>query len=113
MKVIITGGRYYRLTDADLEFLDELRKTTGITEVVSGGASGVDADGEGWAHRNGISVRRFPADWDLYGKAAAPLRNRHMAEYADAAVVFPGGKGTESVAREARIQRLKVWDRRW
>jgi hypothetical protein len=38
MKTIIAGGRHYRLTDEDYDFLD----TLGITEVVCGGATGAD-----------------------------------------------------------------------
>ena len=59
-----------------------------VTEVVSGGATGADEAGEFWAECSGIPVKRFPAEWEMRGKAAGPWRNKLMARYADAAVVF-------------------------
>jgi hypothetical protein len=53
-----------------------------VTEVVSGCATGVDTLGERWAEENGVPVKRFPADWNKYGKAAGGMRNGDMAVYA-------------------------------
>ena len=58
-----------------------------ITEVISGTAHGIDTLGEKWAERHGIPVKRFPADWNAHGKSAGPIRNRQMAQYADALIV--------------------------
>ena len=58
-------------------------------EVVSGGcATGVDPRGERWARLKGSTVTVFGADWTRHGKAAGPIRNKQMARYADAALVF-------------------------
>lgn len=59
MKTIIAGSR----TIADYELLEQSIAECGwqITEVVSGGASGVDALGEEWATRNSVPCVRFPA----------------------------------------------------
>jgi hypothetical protein len=35
-----------------------------ISEVVSGGAPGVDTLAEQWAEKNGIQVTRIPAEWN-------------------------------------------------
>lgn len=110
MKLIIAGGRNYRFTRADLKALDELHKQRPITEVVSGGASGADAEGEWWARTNSIPIKRFPADWNAHGKAAGPIRNKEMAEYADAVALFPGGKGTASMYVEATKAGLTIYD---
>ncbi|WP_273837245.1 SLOG family protein [Halococcus sp. PRR34] len=59
-----------------------------VAEVVSGTARGVDQLGEDWAGERGIPVERFPADWNTHGKAAGPIRNEKMAEYADALVAI-------------------------
>lgn len=109
MKLIIAGGRDYHLANDDYEFLDSLK---GVMEVVSGGALGADLDGEIWAMSRDIPVKRFVPDWKMHGKAAGPIRNRLMAEYADAVVLFPGGRGTDSMAREADRCDLVVYDRR-
>lgn len=59
-----------------------------VAEVVSGTARGVDQLGEEWAAEHGIPVERFPADWDTHGRAAGPIRNEEMAEYADTLVAI-------------------------
>lgn len=109
MKLIVAGGRNYNLTDRDKSHLDAL--ILSIECVVSGGCpTGVDRDAEAWAEALGIPVARFPADWQKHGRAAGPIRNREMAEYADAIAVFPGGKGTESMVKEAKLARLQIYD---
>lgn len=74
-----------------------------VHEVVSGGASGVDAQGEAWAHARGIPVRVFPALWREHGRSAGPIRNRAMADYADALVAIWDGasRGTADMIRAA------------
>ncbi len=110
MKLIIAGGVAMRLSDEDLAKLDAIHAEHRITEVVSGGARGVDADGESWAGSRGLPVRVFPADWRRYGRGAGPVRNRQMAAYATAAVLFPGGSGTRNMLAEARRAGLVVFD---
>lgn len=108
MKTIIAGGRDYQLTNNDLLFLN----TIPITEVVSGCANGADKGGEHYAKSMSLPVKRFHAAWNAHGKAAGPIRNRQMAEYADAVVLFPGGRGTDSMFYEATRSGLRVYDRR-
>jgi hypothetical protein len=62
-----------------------------ITEVVSGGASGVDKLGEQFALLKGLPCRVFPADWDKFGKIAGKLRNIEMADYADFVIALWDG----------------------
>jgi hypothetical protein len=108
LRLIIAGGRDYRLSPADIARLDELLPE--VSEVVSGAASGVDSDGEEWAARHGIKVYSFPAEWKRHGRAAGPIRNRLMAEYADAVALFPGGRGTANMHAEAVRAGLRVFD---
>lgn len=113
MKLIIAGGRDYvlegQVSDFD-QFMQAIVDQLGaVTEVVSGGAKGADSVGMDWAGRKGIPVRVFAPDWDAYGRAAGPIRNRQMAEYADALVCFPGGKGTASMIREAEKVGLRIF----
>ena len=104
-RLIIAGGRGYNLTEKDGEILNKLGT---VLEVVSGGCRGVDRDGEKWAKANGIPIKRFNANWAL-GPKAGPLRNAEMAEYATAAILFPGGKGTKSMEEIARLADLDLW----
>ena len=102
MKVIIAGTRY-KDKDAKIAFDDYnlvveavARSGFNITEVVSGTAIGADRLGEKWAIANGIPIKEIPADWNRYGNAAGPMRNKAMAEYADAAIVVWDGKSPGS-----------------
>lgn len=111
MKLIIAGGRDYFLNHEDIAKLDNIhRNITAVTEVVSGGATGVDSCGEKWAMDRGIPYKRFPAEWKKLGRYAGPARNAQMARYANAVALFPGGTGTASMRLQAEFNQLKVFD---
>lgn len=73
-------------------------------EIVSGGAPGADTLAVRYATEASIPFKVFPADWNKYGKSAGPRRNKQMAEYADAAIVFWDGKsrGTQNMIQQMR-----------
>ncbi len=110
MKVIIAGSR----TISDRESVEAAIKASGfeITEVVCGMARGVDTEGFNWAKDNNIPVKEFHADWEKYGRAAGPIRNKQMAEYADAliAIMAPNSKGTKNMIETAIKRGLKLWE---
>lgn len=108
MRVIICGGRDYKLTSDDWNTLYELNHRFKFSEVVVGGAQGADAGGKAWADFEEIPVKVFPADWKTYGRSAGPRRNEMMADYADAIVIFPGGKGTADMRSRAMKRGLHV-----
>ena len=83
-RIIVAGGRDFNNYDLLSETLDAVLKryTDSETIIVTGCCRGADALGEHYAKEHGIPVKRFPADWLQYGKAAGPIRNREMAEYA-------------------------------
>lgn len=89
MKVIIAGSR--DITDYNVISSAFSSCPFDVTEIVSGCARGVDSLGEKLANLCVIPVCKFPADWKKHGKAAGPIRNRQMAEYADAAIVIHNG----------------------
>ena len=108
MKVIIAGGRDF---DDYLLLLQAVVKANfDITEVVSGGAKGADALGELFARDMDLSLSCFPANWDLHGRAAGPIRNGEMAEYADALIAMWDGKssGTRNMIKQAKDRGLRV-----
>jgi hypothetical protein len=82
-----------------------------ISEVVSGCASGIDKLGEDWAVNNYVPIKRFPADWQRYGKSAGFIRNVQMAEYAGALVAIWDGRsrGTWNMIQEANRRDLRVY----
>ena len=109
MKTIIAGSRniidYHQVTKAVEESGFQ------ITEVVSGGANGVDKLGEHLAKASLLHCKVFAADWNKYGKRAGYVRNSQMAEYAEALIAVWDGKsrGTDHMIRTAKTQGLKVF----
>lgn len=115
MRLIIAGGRDVELDAKDYALLDWIHAEAPVSEVVSGTAEGVDTCGEMWAIKHNIPVKRFYADWKTYGRAAGPMRNMRMAEYArhwGALIVFPGGRGTNNMYEVACQVGMPVFDRR-
>jgi hypothetical protein len=107
IKIIVAGGRNYTdmavVEAKTLEFIHQYYSPFEI-EIVSGGAFGADKMGERVAYKYSYSVKLFLPDWQKYGPAAGPIRNREMAEYADVAVVFWDGKskGTKNMISEMK-----------
>lgn len=112
MKVIIAGGRNYRLIKEEKNLLVSLHEDYSFTEIISGTARGVDTEGELFAEIMGIPVKKFPANWDKFGKKAGIIRNLEMAEYADAVILFNGGTGTQNMFEQAGKLGLIIFDLR-
>lgn len=99
MKTIIAGSRGFQ----DIQLVEQACSRCGwdITEVVSGGARGIDRLGEEWAKRNGIPIKQFIPEWNNdkghFVKSAGIHRNMSMGKYADALIAIWDGesKGTE------------------
>mgnify|MGYP001610872056 CR=1 FL=1 len=109
MRVIIAGSRI--ITEPQKIETAILHANFRITEVVSGGAPGVDRLGEKWAHEHQIPVRRFIPKWDLYGKGAGMIRNKEMVQNADALIAIWDGNspGTANMIQIAQQNRLSVF----
>lgn len=106
-KVIVAGSRTFNDYPQLKRKLDHILKDKDQIEIVSGKAEGADKLGEIYANEKGYPVKPFPANWNL-GKIAGYLRNKEMAEYADACVVFwdgtsPGTKMMIDLAREYNL----------
>ena len=92
MKTIIAGCRNYDLTEEDFCILDDHH----ITEVVCGGATGVDEGGYRWAEEREIPIRM--------------IRNGEMAKYGEVLIAFWDGKsrGTKNMIILAVEEGLRV-----
>jgi hypothetical protein len=109
-RVIIAGCRDFK----DYDLLKEkvctiLQNVPGEIEIVSGTCRGTDQMGERLAHEKGWAVKQFPADWQAHGKMGGPIRNKEMAVYADALVVFlseksRGSRNMLQLAKEFKLQ---------
>ncbi len=109
MKTIIAGSRDI----TNYHIVEKAWYNSGfiMTEVVSGCARGVDKLGEKLGDSLGLPVKRFPADWKTYPKAAGFIRNKQMGDYADALIAIWDGasRGTLSCIELAEVKGLKVY----
>ena len=131
MRVIIAGGRDYRMDALDWRRLDAVHAGDvgplgcqavplgPITVVYEGEAPGADIGGREWARSRRIPWAPFPANWTLHGKPAGPIRNGEMLAGkapgmgpAELAVLFPGGTGTADMHEQADAAGVPVLDLR-
>lgn len=82
-----------------------------MTEIVSGGARGVDSLAITYAKEHYIPCTIMRADWDKYGKSAGFRRNGDMANYADALIAIwdRESRGTLHMINIAKERGLKVF----
>jgi hypothetical protein len=117
MKMIVAGGRDVPAKRA-IELVDEgfawFPDRARVVEVVHGGASGIDS-AAGWYFATHKRVTVFEAEWDVHGKAAGPIRNKEMADYADALLAIWDGKskGTKNMIETAEKAGLEVYIHRY
>lgn len=73
--------------------LDFYLNPTDYSEVVCGGANGVDTFAEKWAKRHGLEFVAFLPQYQVYGGKYAPLkRDEDLVAYCDIVVAFWDGK---------------------
>jgi hypothetical protein len=111
MKIIIAGSR--SITDYNKLLIAIEYSNYNITEIVSGGAKGVDMLGEQFAKNFGIPVKRFIPNWRPNGeldKSAGFKRNKEMADYGEALIAVHDGqsKGTSNMINLARNKGIPV-----
>ncbi len=106
-RIVIAGCRTFNDYEVAKDYIDycisEIKKKYTIV-FVSGGCKGADKIGERYARENGYSVELYPADWNKYGKAAGPIRNKEMAKNSDYVICFWDRKssGTKSMINYAK-----------
>lgn len=117
-RVIIAGSRkfsdYVKLKENCDHILKEKLEDEGrCVIIVSGHALGADTLGEQYAHERGLQLDAHPADWKKYGRSAGVIRNKEMAERADALIAFPQGgeknRGTKNMVKIARAKGLQCY----
>lgn len=89
MKTIIAGTRDATLSETRVAII---LCPWEITSVVSGLARGPDTHGVEYAKKNRLPVHTFPADWKKFGITAGYIRNRQMAQNAEALIAVWDGK---------------------
>lgn len=98
MKAAIIGSRSIHTLDLK-QYLPD-----GISEIISGGAEGVDRIAKAYAQEHSIPCTEFLPDYARYRRGAPLRRNRQIAEACDMLIAFWDGKskGTAYTVRLCR-----------
>ncbi len=98
MKVAVVGSRGITVTNLE-EYLPD-----NVTEIISGGARGVDASAREYAQKHEVKLTEYLPEYELYGRAAPIRRNVTIIENADLVLAFWDGKshGTAYVINECK-----------
>lgn len=98
MKVAVIGSRGIRVDNLE-NYLP-----IGTTEIVSGGAKGVDACAREYALKTHLKLTEFLPKYNEFGKSAPLKRNVYIIEYVDLVLAFWDGKskGTAFVIKKCK-----------
>ena len=104
MKIAVIGSRGLIVCDLENYLPEE------TTEIVSGGARGVDTSARLYAQKKGLKLTEFLPDYDKYGKIAPLMRNLEIIDYADEVYAFWDGvsRGTKYVIENCRRKKKNV-----
>lgn len=104
MKLAVVGSRGLWLENLG-DYLPQ-----DVTEIVSGGAKGIDTCAREYAKEHGLKLTEFLPDYRRYGRGAPLKRNLEIITYADQVLVFWDGKspGTKYVIDQCEKQKKKV-----
>lgn len=80
MKVAVIGSRGLRVSDLGNYLPEE------VSEIISGGAKGVDTCAKEYALSRGLKLTEFLPEYKKYGRAAPLKRNITIIENADVAL---------------------------
>lgn len=104
MKVAIVGSRSLNIENLE-PYLPE-----GTTEIVSGGAKGIDTCAREYANAKNLKLTEFYPDYAKYGRSAPLKRNLQIIAYADILLIFWDGisNGTRFVIENSKKQNKKI-----
>ena len=104
MKTAVIGSRGLTVNNLG-EYLPD-----GTTEIVSGGAKGIDTCAKEYALAHDIKLTEFLPDYKQFGRAAPLKRNLQIIEYADIVLAFWDGKsrGTKYVIDNCRKKGIEI-----
>ena len=86
MKVAIIGSR--NLVNVEIsKYIPE-----NVTEIISGGAKGIDTLAEEWADKNGVPKTIIKPKYERYRRGAPLKRNEKIVERADLIIALWDGK---------------------
>jgi hypothetical protein len=120
MRVIVTGSRnwvgqwgvdkIFQVLDATLELGRQVNQ--GFELIHGACPTGADDIANEWGIANGeeIMLTTWPAQWDIYGKAAGPVRNEQMmAAGGDLCVAFLRSNSSGTLDAIGKARRRGIW----
>jgi len=104
MKVAVIGSRGLQVDHLE-DYLPE-----DVTEIVSGGARGIDTCAKNYAIAHGLKLTEFLPEYKKYGRGAPLRRNITIIENADLVLAFWDGKsrGTKYVIDKCKKRNIPV-----
>ena len=107
-RIIICGGRDFSDQVLFEQSLSKILCQYKDIELISGHAKGADTFAEQYAIQHKVPISVFKPDWKKYGRAAGPIRNKEMLDYAlvnnPVVIAFWDGnsKGTANMINQAK-----------
>lgn len=94
--IAIVGSRGFDEYEVLEESILSLFQPDQINKIISGGAIGTDTLAEQFSSKHNVQIEVIKPEWNKYGRAAGPIRNKEIMKAADFAIVFWDGssKGT-------------------
>ena len=115
-RILVTGSRNWSDWKLVKDVLVATCKNDENITIVSGDCpTGADRIATDLAEMRGWKIEKHPANWEVYGKAAGPIRNKRMVELgADICLAFirdgsAGATHTANLTKKAGIETL-VYD---
>jgi predicted Rossmann fold nucleotide-binding protein DprA/Smf involved in DNA uptake len=112
MKLAIVGTRNPSISYGDFEkLLLEKIDLSDVTQIVSGGAKGIDTYAKLLAARHHIPLMEYLPKYDQFGNFATLRRNTQIVQEANVVIAFPSAesKGTYHSIKEAeRLHRRLI-----
>lgn len=104
MRLAIIGSRNLSVSNL------EKYMPSGVSEIVSGGARGIDTCAKEYAMENDLILTEFLPEYSKYGRSAPLVRNDLIIDYADEVIAFWDGKsrGTKYVIEKCKSKNKKL-----
>ena len=104
MRVAVIGSRGLMVDDLGKYLPNE------TTEIVSGGAKGIDSCAREYAQQHGLKLTEYLPEYGRYGRSAPLKRNITIIESADLVLAFWDGtsRGTKYVIDNCRKRNIPV-----
>jgi len=110
-RLLVCGDRNY--SDQDMMY-EVLKQFDTNTVIIHGNCKGADKIAGNIAETLGMTVLKFPALWEKYGRAAGPIRNKQMIDEGCPTLVIAfhkdidSSKGTKNMIKQASDCELLV-----